>query len=830
MRRQNFNNGWELDGGGNSLMARLSGQGAENVKVQIPHDAMIHETPCESAKSGGQTGFYPGGEYTYVKNFEAPADWAGKEVTLEFGGVYQVARVYINGDFVTSNFHGYGGFDAKIDKYLVFGQTNEVRVVVNNPAPNSRWYSGSGIYRGVNLIVGGPVHIAKDGIRITTKEASEEISVVEVETKICNLTRGLHHLTLKTRFCEAGTDTVAAEDSVVLSIYSEETETMRQNIDIAGAKLWDCEDPNLYDVYVELYEGGEKIDDEVIRTGIRILALDGKRGLRLNGKQVKQRGTCIHHDNGIIGAATFAAAEDKRAREIRAAGFNAIRSAHHPMSMEMLNACDKYGILVMDELSDMWNEQKNRNDFSLYFDRCWEEEVEKMVTKDYNHPCVILYSSGNEILDLGRKTGGRLNRRICNKFHALDSTRYTTTACNGLIGASVSGVMPMIIGDILQQRGIDPSALMGGGNAAESADTGVGAANMMMGLMNDDAFCAHPLMTQALEEAAQASDVAGFNYLTGRHVLEGTLHPNKPVLGTETYPADIVRLWRIVEENDHVLGDYTWTGYDYLGEAGCGIFYYDGTVNFSSHFPDRIAYCGDINILGYRRPISYLREIVFGERRDPYIGVIRVNRYGLEHSQTAWMFKDNVSSWTWPGYEGRKTEVDIYSPDEEVELFLNGKSLGRRPCGRDNGFTATYEVTYEPGELTAVGYQDGKETGKYTLKTAGSEVILNAAADRNVIGAGCGDLAFVTLRLTDAAGIENLFAEKTVTVTIDGPGVLQGFGSAQPQPVRSYDDPTWETYDGEVMAAVRSADEAGTITVRFHAEGCEDAVVVIESR
>ena len=555
MRKQSFNNGWELDGGGNSLMARLSGQGAENVKVQIPHDAMIHETPCESAKSGGQTGFYPGGEYTYVKNFEAPADWAGKEVTLEFGGVYQVARVYINGDFVTSSLHGYGGFDAKIDKYLVFGQTNEVRVVVNNPAPNSRWYSGSGIYRGVNLIVGGPVHIAKDGIRITTKEASEEISVVEVETKICNLTRGLHHLTLKTRFCEAGTDTVAAEDSVVLSIYSEETETMRQNIDIAGAKLWDCEDPNLYDVYVELYEGGEKIDDEVIRTGIRILALDGKRGLRLNGKQVKQRGTCIHHDNGIIGAATFAAAEDKRAREIRAAGFNAIRSAHHPMSMEMLNACDKYGILVMDELSDMWNEQKNRNDFSLYFDRCWEEEVEKMVAKDYNHPCVILYSSGNEILDLGRKTGGRLNRRICNKFHALDSTRYTTTACNGLIGASVSGVMPMIIGDILQQRGIDPSALMGGGNAAESADTGVGAANMMMGLMNDDAFCAHPLMTQALEEAAQASDVAGFNYLTGRHVLEGTLHPNKPVLGTETYPADIVRLWRIVEENDHVLGD-----------------------------------------------------------------------------------------------------------------------------------------------------------------------------------------------------------------------------------------------------------------------------------
>ena len=386
----------------------------------------------------------------------------------------------------------------------------------------------------------------------------------------------------------------------------------------------------------------------------------------------------------------------------------------------------------------------------------------------------------------------------------------------------------MIIGDILQKRGIDPSVLMGGGT--ETAESGVGAANMMMGLMNDDDFCAHPLMTKALEEAAQASDIAGFNYLTGRHVAEGTLHPNKPILGTETYPDDIVRLWRIVEENAHVLGDYTWTGYDYLGEAGCGIFYYDGTVNFSSHFPDRLAYIGDINIIGYRRPISYLREIVFGLRKEPYIGVIRMDRYGQQGSKTAWMFKDNVSSWTWNGYEGKQTEVDIYSPDEEVELFLNGKSLGRKACGKENGFTATYEVTYEPGELTAVGYHDGAETGRYILKTAGEEVVLNACADRTEIAACATDLAFVTVKLTDAVGTENLWAKKTVKVTVEGPGVLQGYGSGEPQPTRSYDDTEWETYDGEVMAAIRSNGEAGTITVRFTAEGCEDAVVEITAK
>ena len=830
MYRESFNSGWELVKAGGGLMGALMGGGEPNEPVQIPHDAMIHETPAADADSGAQTGFYPGGEYTYEKKFDVPADWAGKEVVLSFGGVYQTAMVYVNGDYAGTSYHGYGGFDVEIDKYLKYGEQNMVKVLANNPTPNSRWYSGSGMYRGVELLVGGDVHIAKDGVRITTKEADTDAAVVEIETRLVNLTRALHHVKLVATVKEADTGKIAVQDQVVVSIYSEESETLRQNLYIAEPKLWDCDEPNLYDVELALIEGEETIDQETIRTGLRVLSLDGTRGLRINGKAVKQRGTCIHHDNGIIGAATFTAAEEKRAREIKAAGFNAIRSAHHPMSKEMLAACDKYGLLVMDELSDMWNEQKNRNDFSLHFNRCWEEETEKIVAKDYNHPCVILYSSGNEILDLGRETGGRLNRRICNKFHELDATRYTTTAVNGLIAASLRGAMPQLIGAVLASKGIDPSVLQQGaqGGAADTAESGVGAANMMMSLMDDDAFASHDLMTQILEEAAQASDIAGFNYLTGRHVPEKLLHPNKPIVGTETYPADIVRLWRIVEDNAHVLGDYTWTGYDYLGEAGCGIFYYDGTVNFSSHFPDRVAYIGDINILGYRRPISYLREVVFGLRKEPYIGVIRMNRYGQTASKTSWTFKDNVSSWTWPGYEGKQTEVDVYSVDEEVELFLNGKSLGRKPAGRENGFTATYEVTYEPGELIAVGYAGGKETGRYTLKTAGDEVLLSAAADRSEIAAGGEDLAFVTLKLVDAAGTENLFAQKTVTVSVEG-GVLQGFGSAEPQPVRSYQDSTWETYDGEVMAAIRSA-EPGTITVRFSAEGCEDAVITLEAK
>lgn len=285
-------------------------------------------------------------------------------------------------------------------------------------------------------------------------------------------------------------------------------------------------------------------------------------------------------------------------------------------------------------------------------------------------------------------------------------------------------------------------------------------------------------------------DITGLNYLTGRHELEKELHPNKTVLGTETYPADIVRLWDIVEKNDHVLGDFTWTGYDYLGEAGCGVFYYDGTMNFNGVYPDRIAYIGDINIIGYRRPISYLREIVFGLRKEPYIAVERVDKYGMPHSQTAWMWKDNVSSWTWPGYEGKPANVDVLSGAEEVELFLNGKSLGRKPAGKANKFAASYEMTYEPGELVAVSYENGQETGRYTLKTAGDDVVLTVDCEGEKLKADGEDLAFVTVRLTDQDGIDNLFAEKEVTVSVEGAGTLQGFGSADLRAIGSYDDTT----------------------------------------
>jgi len=820
MIRESFNNGWRLAPGQGSLFELFNGGGGgESVPVQLPHDAMIHETPDPNDPSGGQTGFYPGGQYTYLKTFEAPASWRGKDVWLEFEGVSMTAMVFVNGIHVATNLYAYSGFYAKIDHALTFGADNEVKVIANNPTPNSRWYPGSGIYRSVDLLVGGDVHITNDGVRARTLLANADEAILEVETDVVNITRDRQTVTVRTTLCSDGAPVIS--DTVRATLFSLGEDTLRQSLYIPSPKLWNVDSPNLYELSVEVLRGDEALDAARETIGLRTLTLDVAHGLRINGVPVKQKGSCIHHDNGVIGAATFPAAEERRARQLKEAGFNAIRSAHHPMSRAMLEACDRVGLLVMDELSDMWYEQKNRNDFSTYFDACWEQEIERIVKKDYNHPCVILYSTGNEIVDLGRPTGGMLNRRFANRFHALDPYRFTTTAVNGLLNVMQSGRMDRIVADILAKNGMTSPDVSG---------DGIAAMNAMMSLTNSDDFACHPLMTEALEEPAQATDVAGFNYLTARHGdLEKLLHPNKTVLGTETYPDDIVRLWSIVEKYPHVLGDYTWTGYDYLGEAGCGIFYYDGTINFSSHFPDRIAYIGDIDIIGTRRPISYLRQTVYGDRALPYVAVTRLDRYGKPHSKTAWMYKDNIASWTWPGFEGKPTEVQVYSRDDEVELFLNGRSLGRKPAGPAHGFEACYEIMYEPGTLEAAAYTDGRETGRFALRTAGDDTVMEACVERPNLRAGAGDLAFVTVCLTDGKGILKPYEKRVINVSVEGPGVVQGFGSADPQPVRSYDDTAWETYDGKVMAVIRATDEAGDIAVTFACDGMDPVKVMLAS-
>lgn len=822
MEKLNFNADWDFMKLGNSSMAAMFSAPGSTKVIQLPHDAMIHEERTESTPNGAQTGFYPGGQYVFTKTFDVPDVWKEKAIMVEFEGVYQSAMVFVNGAYAGKNMSGYSNFYIDLKPFLNYGESNQIKVIADNSAePNSRWYSGSGIYRNVKLLLGDKIHIASDGVKIKTKSAMDESAIIEIETEIRNTSQMREKIKVEVSINDE--QGIVATDTSELTIYPNDIEHVRQQICILNPKLWDCDAPNLYRCNVKLMQENKVIDETNENIGIRTVRIDALHGLQINGKPVKLRGTCIHHDNGIIGAATLARAEERKCELLKAAGFNSIRSAHHPISKDMLNSCDKYGILVMDELSDMWNYHKNPQDFALNFEDYWEQEVERMVVKDYNHPSVILYSTGNEIPEMGTSSGARMNRKISNKFHELDADRYTTMGLNGLMALAFGGGMSTVLSDIAK-------SLQGDTESGGTDGAGANGINVMASIMDGegaDQFARHQVLSDKIKESEEAVDVIGLNYLTGRHEMEHILHPNKAIVGSETYPADIFRLWSLVKKNPFILGDYTWTGYDYLGEAGCGIFHYDGSKNFSSIYPERVAYIGDIDLIGNRRPISYYREIVYGLRKEPYIAVERVDKVGQQPTKTAWMFKDNISSWTWPGYEGIKSSVDVYADADEVELFLNGRTLGRKPIGVAEEHIATYEVAYEPGELKARSFIAGEVTGEYLLKTAEQKVRLFVDVDRRTINSDGEDLSFISVKLVDDSGVWNMFEQRKVTIEVTGDGTLQGVGSANPQSLESYDDYSANTYDGAMMAVVRAGRTSGSITVNISTEGCESQTVEI---
>src|SRR5690625_4546791 len=830
MLREKWNNLWKVTkSSGSPLVASVSKSEEEGKYIRLPHDAMIYETRTSKTKNKHQTGFYPGDIYTYTKKFEAPEEWRNKVVTFEFEGVYMNSKVYINGDYAGGHPYGYTNYYVSANDFLNYGEMNEIKVVANNSAEeNSRWYSGSGIYRDVNIIIGDLTHIQLDSTKITTPEVDSSIAVVQIDSVIENNHHLKRNLKLKTTILDKENN-IVANDHRKITAFGSGSFSIHQRITLENPQLWDCDTPNLYVCRMELLEDGIKIDEEIHQFGVRTLKLDAKRGLLINDKEVKLRGSCIHHDNGIIGATTLERAEERRCEQLKEAGFNAIRSSHHPLSKAMLRACDRIGMLVIDELADGWTRPKNNNDYTQAFIDHWQKDLEQMIAKDFNHPSVIMYIAGNEIQEAGSAKGAELNRILTEKIHKLDSTRYVSSAVSGLLasmdhmGEIISSITGMSMEKMGEETKTEPS---------EEPEVGSDAVNSLANVLKGplaDAMATHPIMNELLDEFVDGVDVAGYNYLTARHEIEHNLNPNRVVLGTETFPSDIVRLWKIVEDNPNVIGDMTWTGYDYLGEAGAGVFYYDGRQGFMENWPISIAYLGDIDIIGNRRTISYFREIVYGLRNEPYIAVERLNRYGEAPSESAWIWKDELSSWTWNGYENKPAIVNVYSLYDEVEFFINGRSLGKKKAGRENGFNATYELLYEPGRLEAINYQNGKVVGKHMLQTAEDNVSLKVDVDRKILQANGEDLSYITISLVDDEGNENLHIKKNVTAVVEGKGALLGFGSADPETENSYQSDTWQTYDGKLLAVIRSTDEPGDITVTFTPEDGEESSVVIKT-
>lgn len=758
--------------------------------ITLPHDAMIEKGAYAESPNGGNTGFRDGDVYNYVKLFTPPVEYRDKTVKLKFEGVYMNAMVYVNGELAAKSPFGYTTFYACLDEFLRYGEENEIRVQVRNGAmTNSRWYSGGGIYRDVYILIADLVHIKEDGVQITTENVANDYASILVSTELENLGHTSEDYTLET-IIQNSDGQVVASDRYEMTLFGQEERKTSQRIAIMTPQLWSEKTPVLYTCSSKLYQGDTLIDENLTSFGIRILKLSANRGFCVNGKEVKLRGACIHHDSGLLGAATYEEVQYRQVKKLKEAGFNALRMSHHPMAPAMLRACDELGMYVMDETFDMWNRCKSDYDYGLYFNEWWETDVTAMVRKDYKHPCVILYSIGNEIPEIGTNHGARVAYQISRKIKSLDNTRYTLAAINGVYAAGDS--INEIVAEVAAQAGIKGQA--------------EGNVNVFMSVMDKymDKIVMHEAITERLEKACAETDIAGYNYMTARYEKDGENYPNRVIVGSETYPPEIAKNWEIVKKCSHVIGDFTWTGWDYIGEAGVGIPAYNwGDGGFGAGFPCQLAYCGDIDITGYRRPASYYREIVFGLRKAPYITVQNPQKYSENLIKTPWVLSDSIASWTFKDCDGKPVIVEIYSAGDEVELLCNGKSLGKKTAGRDAEYRVYFETVYEAGTLTAISYENGIEIGKDELKTAGSNRKLVLYAEQPAkIGA---EYIFVNIELQDENGIIVTDEDMEVHIVVKG-AALAGFGSGNPKPQNNFTETTAELFHGRALAIIKKTE------------------------
>jgi beta-galactosidase len=812
MLRKCFNKDWTV-GKQQHAFAALRGMAEAPASVTLPHDAMILTARGADNTTASGSGYYTPENIEYKKTFTVPAEDKGKAYFLEFEGVYMNASVWVNGAFAAKRPYGYTNFYVKLNGLLKYGGENEIKVVVkNNSQPNARWYSGTGIYRNVKLMTGEALHIKPDGVRISTPEIEPELAVVEVATDVeydgITQTGGYVLTVLK-----APDGTVVKENKAKFNLAPGGCITVRQRLHLEAPALWNVDAPLLYTCESSIIADDKTVDSDVNTFGIRKLQLDTIHGLRINGKTVNLKGGCIHHDNGLVGSATFEDAEERRARKMKEAGYNALRSAHHPMSKAMLDACDKVGMLVMDEFSDVWTQTKCDFDYGMHFTEWWEQDVEAMVRKDFNHPCVVLYSIGNEIPEVGSEVSASWDRKLAEKIRSIDETRYVTNGINTMFA-------------VMDQMAEIRETMMGEQSVGGEINQVMSEAGEMIAKLST-----HPIIDKYIEESCALLDVVGYNYATPRYEKDHEAYPDRVLVGSETAPAVLDANWELVEKNGYLIGDFSWTSWDYLGEAGIGHIAYDDdkNENFYGKYPWFAAYCADFDLLGCRRPISYWREIIWGGRGHvPYIAVQRPERYGQKVYPGMWSWTDSVSSWTWSGFEGKGAIAEVYSNAEEVELFVNGKSQGKKPVGDEfKKFYCKWDTVYEAGKVEAVAYIGGGEVGRYSLQTADAPVLIKVTKESESVRAGSNDLCYVNIELVDGNGILNTDAKKSITVKIEGPATIQGSGSANPRCEENYFDSTHETFYGRVMAVVRAGNEKGVARLTVSADGMKDVIAEI---
>lgn len=755
-------------------------------KVDLPHDWSTEDLPnqtrdsimgpfIKSSPSGTFDGFASGGNAWYRNTFKTNDKDRGKSVYLQFDGVYMNSDVWVNGHHLGNHPYGYTPFYYDITPYLEsIGKDNIIAVQVKNEGKNSRWYSGSGIYRHVSLMVVSPVHVDVWGVNVTTPKVSKLSADVQVITTIKNEGKSNATVTLLTQLIDAKGRVVGVTKSITVIMAASKTET-KHSISISKPKLWSPQDPNLYKAVVRVLENNKESDVTSTSFGVRDIKIDVKNGLLINGVSIKMKGGCIHHDYGPLGAAAIDRAEERKIELLKANGFNAIRLSHNPPSKIFLDICDRQGMLVINEAFDTWAKGKFEDDYHLYFNDNWNKDLTSMILRDRNHPSVILWSIGNEIPGRADSMGLATTKILKQRVQELDPTRMVTEA----------------VCDFWDAR-----------------------------------------RTFNWEEHTPAIfnllDVAGYNYEQGRYESDHQKYPDRIIIGTESHPNKALEIWNLMEKNPYIIGDFVWTAVDYRGEAGCG---YSEIV---SKMPKKVfvswpwfnAYCGDLDFVGDKKPQSHYRDVVWKRSKIEMFTHVPIPEGKLEYVND-WGWPDIRKSWSWSGEEGKKLQVVVYTRCQTVKLELNGKVIGEQKVP-ENSITVTFDVSYQAGNLVAKGYDNGKEIASSVLTTAGPAATIRLKADRNKIKADRNDLSYVSVEIVDAKGNLVTSAEDIeINFTISGNGELVGVGNGNPIDVSSLQQPKKKVYHGKAQAIIRPKAIPGKIVLKAQANGLKEGTIEI---
>lgn len=760
---------------------RHLGDTAPGKTVTLPHDAMLAEPRTALSAGGTNTGWYEGYDYEYRRTLTVPGNELADTHILEFEGVYHNAEVWLNGQKAAFRPYGYTNFYVDCAPYLHAGE-NELRVIARNAdQPNSRWYSGAGIYRPVQLWTARSAHIALNGVKIRT--LSLDPAVVEVRVKTT----------------APGTVRLTVDDLPAMQQESDGEAVFTLTLD--NARLWTPETPNLYTCRVSF------ADDEVTETfGVRKVEW-GTDGFLLNGKRYIIQGACIHHDNGLLGAVCDPDAVARKVRLLKENGYNAIRSAHNPCSKALLAECDRQGMLVMDEYIDHWYIHKTEHDYVDYFNEWWRQDLTDMVEKDYNHPCVVLYSTGNEVSETAQKRGIALTKEMTDFLHGLDDSRPVTCGVN-IFFNFLSSIGFGVYSDEKAKNEAERAekAKQRGEKAAKKKAVGSQFFNNLAGLLGDE-FMKRGATLHGCDvktrDAFANMDIAGYNYGIYRYKHDLKKYPQRLILGSETFCNDAYKFRELAKQEPRLVGDFVWAGMDYLGEVMVGSWEYADYAETFDGGPGWVsAGSGRIDLTGKPLGEALYTRVALEADNGPYIAVCPVNHTGDRHSPSAWKMTNAMPSWSWTGCEERKANVEVYARAARVEMVLNGHTVGSKTLKND--CLARFSIPYESGTLEAVSYDAADhEIGRCKLQSAGSTTRLTLDAEEPTVKPG--HLCYIRLRYTDENGITKPLARGNIQVQVRG-GTLVGLGSACPFNKHSYLDSETDTYYGEALAIARMGD------------------------